>query len=82
MRRCADRLKAILFHVTVNAPDHALFALDFQAGTTSVLEADGSRAVITPEDAYYKARFADGWLQWIRRITAEESYREFHSGRW
>jgi hypothetical protein len=72
----------IYFHITVNAPDHALFAIDFRAGTTSVLEADGSRTLITPEVVYYKARFTDGRLQWIRRITAEESYQEFRSGRW
>lgn len=72
----------IYFHATVNAPDGALFAIDFRAGTTSVLEVDGTGTPIVPETAYYKARFSEGRLQWIRRITERESYEEFGHGHW
>lgn len=72
----------IIFYDTVNAPDHALFAINFQEGTTSVLEVDGTSTPIEPVVVYYKARFTDGRLQWIRRITEEETYQEFRTGRW
>ncbi len=72
----------IIFYQTVNAPDDALFAINFQDGTTSVLETDGTTTPIQPVTVYYKARFTNGWLQWIRRITSEESYQEFGGGRW
>ena len=63
----------IIFYETVNAPDDALFAIDFRAGTTSVLEADGTATPIQPIVVYYQARFTDGRLQWIRRVTQEEA---------
>lgn len=72
----------IYFHATGNAPDRALFAIDFRAGTTSVLEADGTSTPIVPETIYYKARFSEGRLQWIRRILEQESYEEFGRRRW
>jgi hypothetical protein len=72
----------IIFYDTVNAPNGAIFAINFQEGTTSVFEADGTTTPIKRVMVYYKARFTDGWLQWIRRITREESDQEFSSGRW
>jgi hypothetical protein len=72
----------IVFYDTVNAPDDALFAIDFRAGTISLLEADGTATSIEPIVVYYKARFTDGRLQWIRRVTREQSYHEFDADRW
>lgn len=72
----------IIFYDTVNAPNGAVFAINFQQGTTAVLEADGTSTPIEPITVSYKARFTDGWLQWIRRITEAESYREYGGGRW
>ena len=72
----------IVFYDTVNAPDDALFAINFGEGTTSIFEADGRTTPIEPVVVYYKARFTDGRLQWIRRITREESFAEFGGGRW
>lgn len=72
----------IIFYATVNAPDHAVFAINFREGTTSVFEADGTTTPIEPVVVYYKARFTDGRLQWIRRITREESFVEFGTGGW
>ena len=70
----------IVFCTTVNAPDDAMFAIDFRARTTAVFEADGTTTPIKPVVVYYKARFADGRLQWIRRITREEADRAFDAG--
>jgi len=72
----------VIFYDTVNAPNGAIFAINFREGTTSVFEADGTTTPIQPVTVYYKARFTDGWLQWIRRITREEAYQEFSSGGW
>lgn len=72
----------IIFYKTVNVPDDAVFAINFREGTTSVMEADGTTTPIQPITVYYKARFTNGWLQWIRPITREESYQEFSGGRW
>ncbi len=72
----------IVFYKTVNTPDDAVFAINFREGTTSVFEADGTSMPIEPVTVYYKARFTDGWLQWIQRISEAESYREFDGGRW
>ena len=72
----------IIFYNTVNARDDTVFAINLNQGTTGVLEADGTTTPITPIMVYYKARFTDGWLQWIRRITREESYQESGTGRW
>jgi hypothetical protein len=72
----------IVFYTTVNAPDGAVFAINFREGTTAVLEADAIAPPIEPVVVYYKARFTDGRLQWIRRITREESYNVFSTGRW
>lgn len=72
----------IIFYDTVNAPNGAVFAVNFHEGTTAVLEADGTSTPIEPVTVYYKARFTDGQLQWIRRITEAESYREFGGGGW
>jgi hypothetical protein len=71
----------IIFYDTVNTPNGAMFAINFQAGTTSVCESDGTTTPIQPVMVYYKARFSHGWLQWIRRITQEVAYQEFRSGR-
>jgi hypothetical protein len=60
--------------------DDAVFAINFREGTTSVFEADGTTTPIQQVTVSYKARFSDGWLQWIRRITEAESYREFGGG--
>ncbi len=72
----------IIFYDTVNAPNDALFAINFREGTTSIFEADGTTTRIDPILAHYRARFTDGRLQWIRRITSEQSYAEFGAGRW
>lgn len=72
----------IIFYDTVNAPNGAVFAINFQEGTTSVFEPDGTTTLIKRVMVYYKARFTDGWLQWIRRITEAESYRKFSGGGW
>lgn len=72
----------IIFYDMVNAPNSAVFAINFQEGTTAVLEADGASTPIEPVTVYYKARFTDGWLQWLRRISEAESYREFGGGGW
>lgn len=72
----------IYFHGTVNAPDGALFAIDFRADTTSVLEADGSSTPIKPVDVYYRACGDKGQLQWSWRISAEESYQEVRGRHW
>lgn len=72
----------IIFYASVNAPDDAVFAVNLREGTTGVLEVDGTTTPIEPITVYYKARSTDGRLQWIRRITKEEAYREFSGGRW
>jgi hypothetical protein len=72
----------IIFSTTVNAPDHALFAINLREGTTSILEANGTTTPIERVSVHYKARFTDGRLQWIRRITEAESYQEFGAERW
>lgn len=59
-----------------------MFAINFQEGTTSVREVDGTPTPIEPVTVYYKARFTDGQLQSIRRITEAESYQEFGAGSW
>ncbi|NJO82267.1 MAG: hypothetical protein HC828_05290 [Blastochloris sp.] len=66
----------------MNAPNGAIFAINFQEGTTSVMETDGTTTPIQPVTVYYKARFTDGRLQRIRRISEAESYREFGGGGW
>ncbi len=65
----------IIFYKTVNA-------INFREGTTSVFEADGTTTPIQPVTVSYKARFSDGWLQWVRRISEAESYREFGGEGW
>lgn len=72
----------IVFYKTVNTPDDAVFAINFREGTTSVFETDGMTTLIQPVTVSYKARFTDGWLQRIRRISEAESYREFGGGGW
>lgn len=72
----------IFFYDTINAPEGALFAIDFRAGTTAVLEADGTATPIAPVTVYYQARFTDGRLQWIRRITQAEADRDRGYGQW
>ncbi|MBA3946955.1 MAG: hypothetical protein H0X37_20635 [Herpetosiphonaceae bacterium] len=56
----------LIFYTTVNAPDDAVFAINFGEGTTTPIQ---------PVTVYYKARFTDGRLQWIRRIGEAEAYR-------
>jgi hypothetical protein len=63
----------IVFYVTVNAPDEAIYAIDFKEGTTSIITADGTTTPFEPVVVYYKARFTDGRLAWIRRISREEA---------
>lgn len=46
------------------------------------METDGTTTPIQPVTVYYKARFTDGRLQRIRRISEAESYREFGGGGW
>lgn len=72
----------IIFYDTVNAPNGAVFAINLQEGTTSIFKADGTTTPIEPVTVYHKARFTNGWLQWIRRISEAESYCEFGGGRW
>jgi hypothetical protein len=72
----------IVFYKTVNAPDDAVFAINFREGTTSVFETDGTTTPIQPVTVSYKARFTDGWLQWIRRISEADSDHEYSGGRW
>jgi hypothetical protein len=72
----------IIFYGTVNAPEGAVFAINFRECTTSVFEADGTTTPLDPVVIYYKACFTDGRLHWIRRITREESFSEFGAGRW
>lgn len=78
----ADFHGDIIFSTTVNAPDHALFAISLREGTPSILEANGTATPIERVSIRYKARFTDGRLQCIRRITAAESYQEFGAERW
>jgi hypothetical protein len=63
----------IVFYVTVNAPDEAIYAINFKEGTTSLITADGTTTSFEPVLVYYKARFTDGRLAWIRRISREEA---------
>ncbi len=57
------------------------FLINVQEGTTSFAETDGGNTIFEPIMVYYKARFSDGWLQWIRRITLEQADKGY-SGRW
>lgn len=66
----------IIFYDTVNAPNGALYAINFQEGTTAFFGEDGTTTPFTPVMVYYKARFSDGWLQWIRRISQTEADAE------
>ena len=64
----------IVFYVTANAPDEAIYAINFKEGTTSIFVADGTTPTFEPVVIYYKACFTDGRLAWIRRISREEAY--------
>jgi hypothetical protein len=63
----------IVFYVTANAPDEAIYAINFKEGMTSIFAADGTTSPFEPVVVYYKARFTDGHLAWIRRISREEA---------
>jgi hypothetical protein len=62
----------IIFYDSVNAPNGAIFAINFQEGTTSVFEADGTTTPIKRVMAYYKDTAGEPPAMGVRGPAAPE----------
>ena len=72
----------IVFYDIIKAPDVVNDAINLRKKTTSTFEEGVTSMPLEPISVYYKARFTDGKLQWIRSISAQEADTTVGSGRW
>lgn len=66
----------IIFYDLLEEENDALHTINDRPSTVGVPKPNGTQTPITRTMVYYKARFTDGWLQWIRRVDKEEADRE------